>query len=126
MSIKCLDEGVDIPIVDGALILASSTNPRQYIQRRGRVLRRAKGKQIAKIIDVLVLPETLDQDEKMSMVRSELSRAWNFAQHAENSETAHELWEIGNKYGTDLISDGDISLQDENNCEDLTGSDYGI
>ncbi len=126
VSIKCLDEGVDIPIVDGALILASSTNPRQYIQRRGRVLRRAKGKQIAKIIDVLVLPETLDQDEKMSMVRSELSRAWNFAQHAENSEIAHELWEIGNKYGTDLINDGDISLQDENCCEDLTGSDYGI
>jgi len=44
VSIRCLDEGVDIPAVDGALILASSTNPRQYIQRRGRVLRMAIGK----------------------------------------------------------------------------------
>ncbi len=120
VSIKCLDEGVDIPIVDGALILASSTNPRQYIQRRGRVLRKAKGKQIAKIIDVLVLPEPSGGDDQMPMVRSELSRAWNFAQHAENSEITHELWEIGIKYGTDLIGDGDISLQDEDICEDFT------
>lgn len=39
VSIKCLDEGVDIPKVSHALILASSQNPRQFIQRRGRVLR---------------------------------------------------------------------------------------
>jgi len=122
VSIKCLDEGVDIPIVDGALILASSTNPRQYIQRRGRVLRKAKEKRIAKIIDVLVLPEISGENEQMPVVRSELSRAWNFAKHAENSEITHELWEIGTKYGTDMINDGDISLQDE----ELEGCNYGI
>jgi superfamily II DNA or RNA helicase len=47
VSIRCLDEGVDIPAVSHALILASSQNPRQFIQRRGRVLRRSPGKEIA-------------------------------------------------------------------------------
>ena len=56
VSIRCLDEGANIPAADGAIILASSSNPRQYIQRRGRVLRTAKGKKFATIVDVLVLP----------------------------------------------------------------------
>ncbi len=47
VSIRCLDEGVDIPDVSHALILASSQNPRQFIQRRGRVLRKAPHKHIA-------------------------------------------------------------------------------
>lgn len=118
VSIRCLDEGVDIPNVDGALILASSTNPRQYIQRRGRVLRKARGKRIATIIDALVLPETPDEDEQMPVVRSELSRAWNFAKHAENSEITHELWKIGIRYGADLINDEDISFSDEEETEE--------
>ncbi len=113
VSIRCLDEGVDIPVVDGALILASSTNPRQYIQRRGRVLRKAKGKRIATIVDVLILPEKPDDDDFMPVIRSELSRAWNFAKNAENSEITHELWKIGNKYGADLITDEEIALSDE-------------
>lgn len=118
VSIKCLDEGIDIPIVDGALILASSTNPRQYIQRRGRVLRKAKGKRIAIIIDALVLPETPGKNDQMPVVRSELSRAWNFAKNAENSEITHELWEIGIKYGADLIKDEEISLMEEESSEE--------
>ena len=43
IAIRCLDEGVDIPVTDHALILASSTVEREYIQRRGRVLRQAPG-----------------------------------------------------------------------------------
>ena len=113
VSIRCLDEGVDIPVVDGALILASSTNPRQYIQRRGRVLRKAKGKRRATIIDVLVLPEEKDTD-LLPVVRSELSRAWNFAKNAENSEITHELWQIGTKYGADLVMDEQLGLDEEN------------
>lgn len=118
VSIRCLDEGVDIPIVDGALILASSTNPRQYIQRRGRVLRKAKGKRIAIIIDVLILPETPGENDQLPVVRSELSRAWNFAKNAENSEITHELWEIGIKYGADVIKDEEISLMEEESAEE--------
>ena len=56
VSIKCLDEGVDIPNVTHALILASSKNPREFIQRRGRVLRKARNKSLAFIHDVIVLP----------------------------------------------------------------------
>ncbi len=113
VSIRCLDEGVDIPIVDGALILASSTNPRQYIQRRGRVLRRSKGKRIAIIIDALILPDISSENDQMPIIRSELSRAWNFAKNAENSEITHELWKIGIKYGADLIKDNEISFIEE-------------
>lgn len=118
ISIRCLDEGIDIPIVDGALILASSTNPRQYIQRRGRVLRKAKGKRLATIIDALVLPDITGEDDQLPVVRSELSRAWNFAKNAENSEITHELWEIGIRYGADLIKDEGVSLMEEESVEE--------
>ena len=118
VSIRCLDEGVDIPVVDSALILASSTNPRQYVQRRGRVLRKVKGKRMATIVDVLVLPKlpkevSNEETDLLPVVRSELSRAWNFAKNAENSEITHKLWKIGNIYGADLVSDEKIGLKEE-------------
>jgi superfamily II DNA or RNA helicase len=56
VSIKCLDEGVDIPAVSHAFILASSQNPRQFIQRRGRVLRKSAEKNLAVIHDAIVVP----------------------------------------------------------------------
>ncbi|MBE0566141.1 MAG: DEAD/DEAH box helicase family protein [Krumholzibacteria bacterium] len=56
VAIRCLDEGVDIPAVDTAIMLASSTNPRQFVQRRGRVLRRFPGKAEARIFDTIVVP----------------------------------------------------------------------
>ena len=62
VSIRCLDEGVDIPSVSHALILASSRNPREFIQRRGRVLRRSPGKSLAHLHDVVVVPESDDED----------------------------------------------------------------
>ena len=55
-AIRCLDEGVDIPETRRAFILASSSNPRQFIQRRGRVLRRSPGKLEAEIHDFVVTP----------------------------------------------------------------------
>ncbi|CUP38739.1 DNA or RNA helicases of superfamily II [Bacteroides xylanisolvens] len=60
IAIRCLDEGVNIPSVDKAFILASSTNPKEYVQRRGRVLRLYRGKQFAKIYDFITLPIALD------------------------------------------------------------------
>jgi superfamily II DNA or RNA helicase len=56
VAIKCLDEGVDVPRTETAYILASSANSRQFVQRRGRVLRRAPGKKDAKIYDFLAIP----------------------------------------------------------------------
>lgn len=57
VAIKCLDEGIDIPIADTAIIMASSTNPREYIQRVGRVIRQAMGKKRAYIYDFVIEPE---------------------------------------------------------------------
>ena len=86
LAIKCLDEGVDIPEINRALILASSTNPREYIQRRGRVLRARDDKYSADIYDVLVL------DANGTLLSSgEAERAIEFAEEAQNSATKIEL-----------------------------------
>lgn len=61
VAIRCLDEGVDIPTTQNAFILASNSNPKEFIQRRGRVLRRSEGKQFAYIYDFIVVPNNLGQ-----------------------------------------------------------------
>ena len=86
LAIKCLDEGVDIPEINKALILASSTNPREYIQRRGRVLRARDDKYSADIYDVLVL-----DGNGMLLSSGEAERAIEFAEEAQNSATRIEL-----------------------------------
>ena len=75
VSIRCLDEGVDIPVATHALILASSRNPREFIQRRGRVLRRAPGKAYAQIYDAIVVPRPPLDPSGRSMILGELARA---------------------------------------------------
>ena len=95
VSIRCLDEGVDIPDVSHALILASSQNPRQFIQRRGRVLRRAPDKQVAIVHDAIVVPVSVyDEPEQISLLKSELVRAIEFANHAINKGAGAELRDI--------------------------------
>ena len=56
VAIKCLDEGVDIPATRTAILMASTSNPREFVQRRGRVLRKHEDKKQAVIYDFLVLP----------------------------------------------------------------------
>ncbi|MEZ7157555.1 DEAD/DEAH box helicase family protein [Streptomyces sp. MAD19A] len=81
VAIKCLDEGVDIPSASHALVLASSRNPREYVQRRGRILRRAPGKTIAALQDVLVLPNfVVESDPTLPLVFGEFARALQFAE----------------------------------------------
>lgn len=85
-SMRCLDEGVDIPDARIAYMLASSSNPRQFIQRRGRVLRKASGKKRADIIDFVAVPpgsEELFETER-NLFRRELERCVEFARYAEN------------------------------------------
>jgi len=115
VSIKCLDEGVDVPAADGALILASSTNPREYIQRRGRVLRKSEGKRIAKIIDVLVLPDKPEQEIEVpvSIIRGELARAYEFAKLAENREVIHHLWKLCMEFNVDIPVDYTLGLEED-------------
>jgi superfamily II DNA or RNA helicase len=103
VSIRCLDEGVDIPEVSHALILASSQNPRQFIQRRGRVLRTAPGKTLAWVHDALVVPPQGEEaGSSMSFARSEIARALQFADSAINPTAAAVLRERAMLLGIDL------------------------
>jgi len=95
VAIRCLDEGLDIPQVRRAFILASSTNPRQFIQRRGRVLRRAEGKDSAEIFDFVVVPPldevspgTTEYKVLRRLVEREMARVVEFARLAENGPQA--------------------------------------
>ena len=100
VAIKCLDEGVNIPSIKTAFILASSTNPKEYIQRRGRVLRKFPGKNMAEIYDFITLPFPpedvgLVKPEIVSgargLIRRELIRMMDFAEIADNPSEANAL-----------------------------------
>ncbi len=113
LSIRCLDEGIDIPKISHAIIIASSQNPRQFIQRRGRVLRFHEDKPLAKIFDILVKPiEAQSSENKFStIILSELKRAIEFSKDAINSVSAEST-----------IRDYLINLGiDPNEIEDLAG-----
>jgi superfamily II DNA or RNA helicase len=102
VSIKCLDEGVDIPSVSHAIILASSQNPRQFIQRRGRVLRKSEGKLFATIHDAIVVPIDLkDEPEQGSLLKSEFLRAIEFSKSSINKSAGAELRDIAREVGFD-------------------------
>jgi DNA phosphorothioation system restriction enzyme len=105
VAIRCLDEGVDIPAIQTAVILASSSNPRQFVQRRGRILRTYPGKSRATLFDFIVIPPDLDRETweiERNLLKKELRRFVEFANLAENAETATlELLEIQDKYGLD-------------------------
>lgn len=97
VAIRCLDEGVDVPATRTAYILASSTNPREFIQRRGRVLRRYPGKDYSIIHDFIVVPRKLDEvhlieesifNLERKLVKRELLRVIEFAELAQNGPQA--------------------------------------
>lgn len=104
VAIRCLDEGVDIPATRRAFILASSSNPRQFIQRRGRVLRKAPGKDEAEIHDFVVVPSVLSPEPQVfnverNLLRRELARIVEFASLARNGhEVMHDLLPLRKKY----------------------------
>ena len=99
VAIKCLDEGVNIPSIKTAFILASTTNPKEYIQRRGRVLRLAKDKAYATIYDFVTLTKPLDQINKYgtdynydrALARRELQRIKEFGEISLNTREADEI-----------------------------------
>lgn len=108
VAIKCLDEGVNIPGIRTAFILASTTNPKEYIQRRGRVLRKAENKPFAEIYDFVTLPRELDSvsgltteqaQRDLSLVKNELARIKEFGRLSMNSMEANNLiWDIQEAY----------------------------
>lgn len=105
VAIKCLDEGVNIPGIRTAFILASSTNPKEYIQRRGRVLRRSPGKEFAEIFDFITLPRDLDSrapiidlDSEISLFKREKDRLDDFVRLCENPSESFQLVDKINDY----------------------------
>jgi len=84
VSIKVLDEGIDIPVCRVAYLLASQSSDRQGIQRRGRVLRKSEGKSSAELFDFIVLGGTSSSNSMKGLTKRELRRAWLFAEDAKN------------------------------------------
>lgn len=87
LSMKCLDEGVDIPRAEYAIFCSSTGNPRQFVQRRGRVLRKHKDKEKAKIWDLVVIPPEITEnisDAERNLFKNEVRRVVNFTALADN------------------------------------------
>lgn len=104
VSMRCLDEGVDVPDARVAYLLASSSNPRQFIQRRGRLLRPAPGKERAEILDYIAVPPPGSSSGRLrterALVGRELTRAHEFAKLADNfGEALEVLRPLKEEYG---------------------------
>ena len=110
LAIKCLDEGVDIPRIDHAIILASSTTRREFIQRRGRVLRRAKDKYIAEVHDVFVSASGFENESAATFQRTEGNRAREFLASAQDSAAANYLLNRLAPPDNDDQVDGEVTL----------------
>lgn len=123
VAIKCLDEGVNIPSIKTAFILASSTNPKEYIQRRGRVLRKFPGKEFAVIYDFITLPfpvETIAAQSQATvestkgLIKRELIRMMDFADIAENpSGTLDLIYDL--KHGFNISEEELLGEEDSSN-----------
>lgn len=107
-SMKCLDEGVDVPRSEMAIFCASTGNPRQFIQRRGRILRTHKDKKYAYIHDLVVVPDIgadcVDYEMERKLILSELKRVRDFASLSRNLDYSYtELEEVLNFYNLPLL-----------------------
>ena len=107
---KILDEGVDIPITQNAIFCSSTGNPRQFIQRRGRVLRKHDDKKFAHIYDLVVIPNLENNasgESKMenNILKSEVLRVANFVYSARNKE------ELLNSHLNSICARFDIDLK---------------
>lgn len=103
VAIKCLDEGVNIPATRRAYFIASTTNPREFVQRRGRILRTCEGKTEAILVDYIVVPPSgilsINHEHEKSLLRKELPRFAEFAYSSQNEFTARDIiYPIVKKY----------------------------
>lgn len=119
VAIRCLDEGINIPSINGALILASNDDYREFVQRRGRILRKytdeysGEEKKNANIYDVIVLPSY----DMVSWAAIELRRFYEYARLADNADELMErLYQMLGDYGLEL---DDIAETDDENEREL-------
>lgn len=118
LAMKCLDEGVDVPRAEIGIFTSSTGNPREFIQRRGRLLRNHEAKLFSYIYDIIVVPSTINRNDSFSpmernQVKSELKRVAYFATLAQNcyanngafetlNEVAHHFGIIWNELLEDI------------------------
>ena len=111
-AIRCLDEGINIPSIKSALILSSNDDYREFVQRRGRILRTYNGKKSAKIYDVIVLPKS--SERQWAMI--ELRRFHEYAKLALNwDELQDQLDDMLIEYGIEME---EIDVFDYDEMED--------
>ena len=116
VAMRCLDEGVDVPSTKQAILMSNTGNPMQFIQRRGRVLRKYPGKEKAIIYDFIVVPtmnptESIAESER-GILRKELRRFEEFAENARNEHGARNKIEgIRMEYG--IVEDNDEDTDSE-------------
>lgn len=99
VSIRCLDEGLNVPNINSAFILSSSDDPKEYIQRRGRVLRKAANKPFATIYDFIAFPKSyktrrldnLTKNTEFTIIARELRRMYEFSRLANNPADSFDI-----------------------------------
>lgn len=114
VAIRCLDEGINIPSIRSALILSSNDNYREFVQRRGRILRLYEGKTVANIYDVIVLP-SVGSD---SFAKIEFRRYYEYSRVALNKDfllnqldhylTRYNLTYDDIKFNNDFVYGGEL------------------
>lgn len=113
-AIRCLDEGINIPSIKSALILSSNDDYREFVQRRGRILRNYAGKKSAKIYDVIVLPKSNSEQ----WAKIELRRFHEYAKLSQNwKDLEAELTDMLIQYG---LSIEDVDVYDYEEMEDYS------
>lgn len=90
LGISCLDEGLNVPSISTAIMLHSIDRERQFVQRRGRILRKSKGKDLATIYDIIILPQGAGLPDTVmeKIIKKELRRYTEFAELAQNRDEA--------------------------------------
>ncbi|MBT9187755.1 DEAD/DEAH box helicase family protein [Zobellia russellii] len=107
-AMKMLDEGVDVPRAEVGIFASSTGNPRQFIQRRGRLLRKHKDKAYSTIYDMVVIPNLENPSGELynierNLVKNELTRVAYFASLSMNFYDSKEaLMNVCMKYDLDL------------------------
>lgn len=111
-SMKCLDEGIDVPRSELAIFCSSTGNPRQFIQRRGRILRKHKDKTYAYIHDLVVIPDNTFSEDTYQMerglIKKELERVVNFSNLADNKSFTYDVLK-------EVLEDYNLNLNDFEN-----------
>ena len=119
-AIKCLDEGVNIPSIRTAFIMSSTRNPREFIQRRGRLLRRSPNKDYAEIYDFVTLPRPLscvshlDFEADRNIIIGEMARINEFGRLSDNPAQADGMMnEIMRAYDVYLDIEEEMQKMEE-------------